>query len=67
MGIYLPYETMPEDRIDCPLNFGGMCLITPTFNSSDKPLSKECVGIDCGRIKPMPNRINGIKIKDIKD
>lgn len=63
MGVYLPYETMPEDRVKCPLNSGGMCLITPEFDTK----SKECIGINCGRIRPLPNRINGIKIKDIKE
>ena len=63
MGVYLPYETMPEDRVNCPLNSGGTCLITPSFDTE----SKECIGIKCGRIRPLPNRINGIKIKDIKE
>lgn len=64
MGIYLPYEEMPKNRIECPLNYGGLCLIAPKENESNN--SDLCIGIMCGRIRPIPNKINGQKV-NIKD
>ena len=56
MGVYLPYVDMPTDRVECPLNSGGTCLIPINKNSN------LCVGIKCGRIMPPPNRINKQRI-----
>lgn len=65
MGVYLPYIDMPKDRLECPFNAGGFCRIPPTFNNNVEG-SKICVGIDCGRIRPLPNKINGIRVTEIK-
>lgn len=58
MGVYLPYVNMPETRVKCPLNYGGTCIIAPVDSKSDL-----CIGLTCGRIMPLPNKINCVKIK----
>ena len=61
MGVYLPYIEMPKDRIECPLNYGGTCLIIPKDRIEEKD-SDLCIGLSCGRIRPLPNKINGQKV-----
>lgn len=56
MGVYLPYVNMPTNRVECPLNYGGTCLIS--FSKK----SNTCIGVNCGRIMPPPNKINKQRI-----